>query len=52
MLENWISLYTDGVVQVEFGKAVVGKVWRNGNREWIMGYNRHLGVCFGVFLMV
>ncbi|KAK5824307.1 hypothetical protein PVK06_019078 [Gossypium arboreum] len=39
-LKNWIKLCTDGAVQVYSRKAAMRRVLRNGNEEWIMGYNR------------
>ncbi|MFQ6631908.1 hypothetical protein Gotur_009481 [Gossypium turneri] len=41
--ENWISLCTNGAAQVVSGNAAVGGVIKNGNGEWIMGYNKYLG---------
>ncbi|MBA0612531.1 hypothetical protein Godav_013127 [Gossypium davidsonii] len=45
VLESWISLCTDRAVQIVSGNATARGVIRNGNEEWIMGYNRYLGKC-------
>ncbi|MFQ6628371.1 hypothetical protein Gotur_007819 [Gossypium turneri] len=45
VLESWISLCSDRVVQIIFGNATARGVIRNGNGEWIMGYNRYLDKC-------
>ncbi|MBA0854915.1 hypothetical protein Goshw_006589, partial [Gossypium schwendimanii] len=45
VLESCISLCTDRAVQIVSGNATARGVIRNGNGEWIMGYDRYLGKC-------
>ncbi|KAH1064862.1 hypothetical protein J1N35_029849 [Gossypium stocksii] len=45
MSGSWINLCTDVAVQIVSGDAATRGVIRNGNREWIIGYNRYLGKC-------
>lgn len=39
--ENHIFLNIDGVVQLDSGNVVIGGVVRDGNGNWIFGYNCH-----------
>ncbi|KAK5777236.1 hypothetical protein PVK06_045203 [Gossypium arboreum] len=43
--EDPIFLNTDRAVQIEIGNAAADGIIRNANRDWILGYNRHLGKC-------
>ncbi|KAA3479950.1 reverse transcriptase [Gossypium australe] len=43
--DNWVHLFTDGAVCSNSGIAASGGVVRDHEGNWIMGFNRFLGVC-------
>ncbi|MBA0628908.1 hypothetical protein Godav_023538, partial [Gossypium davidsonii] len=43
--EDLIFLNTDGAVQLESKNVAPGGVVRDGNGDWIFGYNRRFGKC-------
>jgi len=43
--DTWVYLSTNGVVAKDSGYAATGGVARDRDGNWIMGFNRFLGVC-------
>ncbi|MBA0765641.1 hypothetical protein Gotri_014801, partial [Gossypium trilobum] len=43
--DTWVFLSTDGAVARDSGNAATGGVARDRNGNWIVGFNRFLGVC-------
>ncbi|MBA0819732.1 hypothetical protein Gohar_021208, partial [Gossypium harknessii] len=43
--DTWVYLSTDGAVAKDSGYAATGGVARDRDGNWIMGFNRFLGVC-------
>ncbi|KAK5824444.1 hypothetical protein PVK06_019218 [Gossypium arboreum] len=43
--DTWVFLSTDGVVARDSGYAATGGVVRDQDGNWILGYNRFLGLC-------
>ncbi|MBA0792010.1 hypothetical protein Gohar_016543, partial [Gossypium harknessii] len=43
--DNWICLYSDGAVKVDYGDVVVGGITRDQHGNWILVFNRRLGQC-------
>ncbi|MBA0576986.1 hypothetical protein Golob_024634 [Gossypium lobatum] len=42
---NWVFLFTDGAVARDYGYAAIGGVARDRDGNWIVGFNRFLGMC-------
>ncbi|MBA0616518.1 hypothetical protein Godav_016560, partial [Gossypium davidsonii] len=43
--DTWVFLFTDGAVARDSGYAAIGGVARDRVGDWIMGFNRFLGMC-------
>ncbi|MBA0557442.1 hypothetical protein Golob_014511 [Gossypium lobatum] len=43
--DNWVFLFTDGAVAKDLGYATIGGVARDRDGNWIVGFNRFLGMC-------
>lgn len=43
--DQWVNIFSDGVVERDTGKATAGEVIQDKNDNWIMGFNHFLGTC-------
>ncbi|MBA0671524.1 hypothetical protein Goklo_028954, partial [Gossypium klotzschianum] len=43
--DNWVFLFTDGAVARDSGYAATGRVAQDRDGNWIVGFNRFLGMC-------
>ncbi|MBA0736959.1 hypothetical protein Gogos_010445 [Gossypium gossypioides] len=45
MIGNWIHLFTNGAIKFDADFATLGGMACKQEREWIVGFNRYLGLC-------